>query len=175
MAYKEEKDCYMLHVKEGADASKARESCSQVKIAANIIASEMILDRDNNIFEMFFSIANNYQGNDVHRLLLKDTMLRKFTSEKEFAKTMKNISGDKCFKVCLALADAQVENWSVARYVDLEKDFKSLFMDDRYCGQSKSILKRLQKGGIISTSMRIGRTLSSSAKMRIGLSPDPTL
>ena len=74
MAYKEEKDCYMLHVKEGGNASKARESCSQVKIAASVIASEMIVDVENNIFGRFFSIANNYKGNDVHRLLLKDTI-----------------------------------------------------------------------------------------------------
>ena len=164
MAYKEGENCYMYHVKEGSNASASRAACSQVTVCAKEVGNANLFDESgkHDIYDLFYEAAcNTRDDQSIHRSLVKERMEKVFGSKESFKKKMKSITGDRKFKIVLALASKDILTWHNAKNVDLEKNLEPLF------SSNKELLAGLKRGNVISEKNQITQKLFDYSKEKM--------
>ena len=126
LAYnKKESLVVLLHVKEGADANKARAVCSQVRVSCEEINRSLTIDQDPDVFQMIFNRATNPPEMSLYRQSLKSTIEDNFDGEEDFVTKMRASK----FDICMAVADNNASRWKEMKNINLKKDVSDVVDD----------------------------------------------
>ena len=143
MAYKERLNglnlCYMLHVKEGSNATSARAVCSQVKVCADQVSNSMLVG--SSIFDLFYVSATS-EPTSTHQKLTRRTMLQAFPTKDDFSRKMTQSH----IKVCLTLGDKAAMTWRDKTKINLDFDVNN----GAYGQMRNEVLKLFLGKGFIS-------------------------
>ena len=117
----------LLHVKDGANADKARAVCSQVRVSCEEIVRSLTIDRDPDVFQMIYNRATNPTQKSLYRQSLKSTIQSIFADKEDFVNKMTEAK----FDICMAVADKNANRWKDMNGIDLKRDLSDVVGDPK--------------------------------------------